>query len=224
MVPKIADHSLDLLAVLADGEWHDREDIRKKLHMKFSSSDMARFSRIYISPLVENKYLEEDKIPTKEGSKKTKKVCRMIHDLNMVGDKANILSLLAALREQCEVLRDHYKMLHRFSPKTDKKTLPKSSYYQDLYNRFDDCYNHILQQVAHYPPDEWSPAMGKIMKLAETIEPHCKSNLDARLAIYKMDDALQLGLLKAHREWQLSHGKRRSTLCLAEKIITQPGG
>ena len=225
-----SEQQLRCLCLLADGEWRDRQEIRERLGLKLIPSNV--YNRI-ILPLEKRGLIEQDVQPLSDKSRKKKKIARMIEGQ----DGADRLYILRSLSNGCETLHDHYAALYQNATEKQKPDeilsdlMGKRDLYSDMCKRFDECYNYfnnIYSKGLNCSDDkisttyEWSPAMGKLMKLTEIIKPYCKSDFDARLATYKLDQELQLGLLKSHREWQLSNGQRCSVLSDIEKAVSSP--
>jgi hypothetical protein len=76
--PGLSDNQLECLSVLGDGDWHDYQEISKKLKNYILSNLSGRVIR----PLRERGIIEEEARPVKEGSKKHKKFFRIRKDLD----------------------------------------------------------------------------------------------------------------------------------------------
>jgi len=78
LAPGLTDQQLECLNVLRDGEWHDYDEISRRLRNFIRSNISGRI----IGPLKKRNIIEQDERPVKEGSRKIKKLARIRKDID----------------------------------------------------------------------------------------------------------------------------------------------
>jgi len=170
------DKQLECLCLLADGEWHDRIEIRQKLGLKLINSNITIG---LIRPLEEIEIVEQEERPLKEGSKKNKKVIRIRQDVDEYAFCQTILNsarhLVAKYRKDKQKREFYLGMVHAFQDRIKKLEADweKETEEQEL---------EELGPIVEGPyPSAWL----EIQKIAKRIESHCKTQADAYVAAMK---------------------------------------
>lgn len=191
-------HQVTLLSALLDGDWHDRDYIRKKLNLKKLSRSII--SARILKPLEELGLIEqEEMLPPKEKgklqNKRKKKYVRMRKN-------PDLLFLMTK--------RDLYQDLYeRAKIKKDEK---KETLYKTAYDIIDKlCQSHEEHQGTSV---SLSPAQVKINQIADSILGHCKSLEHACMAVC----IARPDLYEEHVKWQREYAPRQQS-----RLVDQEG-
>lgn len=173
---EFTDQQLECLCILADGEWHDRNEIRQKMGLKMIHSNIS--SRL-IGPIAEIGLVEQEERPLKDGSKKTKKVIRISRDINdyaFFHIISNSAERLAAKYGRIDEKRKFYSdMADTFQDKIKRQEADFEKEQEEL----------ELKENGPFGEGPYPPAWLEIQKIAKSIEKHCKTPEDAYVAAMK---------------------------------------
>lgn len=176
---RITDRQMECLCLLADGEWHDRQEIRQKLGLKFIPPNIS--SRI-IKPLEQMGIIEQEKRPVKEGSKKIKLVARISRNSewsNLTGDENQLrLNLCRELRNRCKECHAELERKQKGSPTADLDE--RLEFYQIASYIFDLQYKKLCEEYKNSIPSlvEGIPATSlpvahiELMDVIKRIKPY----------------------------------------------------
>jgi hypothetical protein len=167
------DQQLECLCVLADGEWHDRNEIRQKMGLKTIHSNVS--SRL-IGPLVEIGLVEQEERPLKDGSKKIKKVIRFSKDIDeyvffyIISNSAERLAVKYCRNDEKNKL--YSEMVNAFQDKIKMQDADFEKEQEDL----------EVKENGPIAEGPYPPAWLEIQKIAKRIEKYCRTPADACVA------------------------------------------
>lgn len=217
---KLTDKQLGCLCVLADGEWHDRQEIREKLGLKLISSNIS--SRL-ISPLNALGIIEEEERPINNGSNKNKRVVRIKKGSDEFSFRLHFYKLM---RDWCKERLNEVRIKQKngASPNLDEKV----KLYQTAYITFKSWHTHLNEERQKSEdarvsrvciPDEASPHYVELMNAAKCIqewfEPMLLSMCDEddafalreRMKILSINAAMEIlpDLFEEHEKWHMNN-------------------